>query len=159
MGVYWWAISAPVAGFLSDHFGRRKPIMMVGALLSFTALAATIYLPDWTHNSLRVLFFLLGCGGGTMIILFSSVKALNSADDQAAAMGFANTFVVGSGGIMQLLLGWMLDISAASYATSTTHFTTSHYRTAFLILMITTILAIVSAALIQETGKKRLRNP
>jgi len=148
-----WAIFAPVAGWLAELMQRRKPVLIGGALLSLSTLALLIYLPGWSTASLRSLLFLCGCGGSTMIVLFSSVKELNDQRSNAAAMGFANMFVVGSGGILQFLLGWMLDLSAGNFnQAGVLRFSVGDYHNAFAILLGSSIMALVAALLIRETG-------
>ena len=148
-----WALFAPLAGWLSEFMQLRKPVLIAGAILSLSTLALLIYLPGWSTISLRSLLFLCGCGGSTMIVLFSSVKELNDQRSNAAAMGFANMFVVGSGGILQFLLGWMLDLSAGNFnQAGVLRFALHDYHKAFAILIGTAFMALVTALLIRETG-------
>jgi len=102
-----------------------------------------------------------------MIVLFSSVRELNNPDNNAAAMGFANMFVVGSGGILQALLGWRLDVNRAGalaqsgQATESLNITTipvysaANYSSAFTLLIASSVLAVVAAMLIRESGSGR----
>ena len=164
-----WGLAAPLAGWLSDFQGKRKPVQIAGALLALVALCLLIYLPDWSPASLRMLFFAAGCGGSTMIVLFSSVRELNDPDDGAAAMGFANMFVVGSGGILQALLGWRLDVNRvkalvpsgeaidALTITETPVYSAANYSSAFILLIISSVLAVIAAMLIRETGSGRIK--
>jgi len=149
-----WAIFAPVAGWLSEFLRLRKPVMIGGAVLSLSTLALLIYVPGWSTTSLRGLIFLCGCGGSTMIVLFSSVKELNDQRSNAAAMGFANMFVVGSGGILQFLIGWILDLSAGNLnqASALLRFSVDDYHRAFGILIGTSFMALLCALLIRESG-------
>ena len=104
-----------------------------------------------------------------MIVLFSSVRELNDPDDGAAAMGFANMFVVGSGGILQALLGWRLDVNRvkalvpsgeaidALTITETPVYSAANYSSAFILLIISSVLAVIAAMLIRETGSGRIK--
>jgi len=162
-----WGLAAPLAGWLSDFLGRRKPVQISGALIALGALCLTIYLPNWSPVWLCVLFFIAGCGGSTMIVLFSSVRELNNPDNNAAAMGFANMFVVGSGGILQALLGWRLDVNRAGALaqsgqpaeslniTTIPVYSAANYSSAFTLLIASSVLAVVAAMLIRESGSGR----
>ena len=88
-----------------------------------------------------------------MIVLFGSVRELNRPSNNAAAMGFCNMFVVGSGGIMQFLLGWMLDKSAASASATASQqiYSATDFSFAFNALLITSAMALLAAVLIRET--------
>ena len=148
-----WAMFAPVAGWLSEFTQRRKPVLIGGAIVSLTSLSLLIYVPGWSTASLLGLLFICGCAGSTMIVLFSSVKELNDQRSNAAAMGFANMFVVGSGGILQFLLGWMLDLSAGNFnQAAVLRFSVDNYQQSFTLLIASSFMALVTAVLIRETG-------
>lgn len=148
-----WALSAPPAGWLSDKIGRRKPVMLIGAVLALTGMTLILHVDGWVKWQLALLFFMTGCGGSTMIVLFGSVRELNRTSNNAAAMGFCNMFVVGSGGVMQFLIGWLLDKSAASEAVLAAQqvYGASDFGFAFNALLVTCVLALLAALLIRET--------
>ena len=160
-----WALSAPMAGWMSDRIGRRKPVLMAGALLSLLAMALLVYIPVWSKWQLAFLFFIAGCGGSAMIVLFGSVRELNRPANNAAAMGFCNMFVVGSGGVMQFLLGWMLDLSAGSATDDSLSvglksagiesYAATDFQYAFNALVATCALSVLVAALVRETHCKQ----
>ena len=148
-----WALAAPLAGWLSERMRKRKPIMIAGALMALAGMALLVYIDGWLKWQLAALFFMTGCGGSTMIVLFGSVRELNRPSNNAAAMGFCNMFVVGSGGIMQFLLGWMLDKSAASASATASQqiYSATDFSFAFNALLITSAMALLAAVLIRET--------
>lgn len=147
-----WGVAAPVAGWLTDRQGYRKTIEVGGALLALICLSLLIYLPGWSLQSLSVLFFLAGCGGSTMILLFSSIREVNNKQNSAAAMGFANMFVVGAGGILQAVIGWLLDRNDVDIINGVPQYTSSHFQSALLILIGTSVLALVAATRIRENS-------
>ena len=68
-----WMIGSPLAGWLSDRLGRRKPLLFGGATISLIALAAILYLPLANPFLLSVLFFVQGIDGGAMAVLYSVI--------------------------------------------------------------------------------------
>ncbi len=149
-----WAITAPLAGWLSDKLARRKPVMIAGAVMALSGMVLLVYVGGWLTWQLATLFFITGCGGSTMIVLFGSVRELNRPSNNAAAMGFCNMFVVGSGGIMQFLLGWLLDSSSANPilpGSIAQIYDASDFRFAFNAILVTSVLALLAALLIRET--------
>ncbi len=146
-----WGIAAPIAGWFADASGKRKLIEVAGALLALIALSLLIYIPGWSLRSMSILFFLTGCGGSTMILLFSSIRRVNSDKNSAAAMGFANMFVVGAGGILQAVIGWLLDRNDVQLSAGIPEYTAAHFQSALLILIGTSVLALISALLIRES--------
>ena len=131
---------------------------MGGALLALICLSLLIYLPGWSLQSLSVLFFLAGCGGSTMILLFSSIREVNNKQNSAAAMGFANMFVVGAGGILQAVIGWLLDRNDVDIINGVPQYTSSHFQSALLILIGTSVLALVAATRIREKNVPAIPN-
>lgn len=106
-----WAIGAPLLGWASDRIGRRKPVILVGLLVSLTALCLIIFAGVAGTAMLSVLFFIAGFGGSTMVLSYVAVRELNPSDSAATALGLMNTVVVASGAILQPLIGWILDLN------------------------------------------------
>jgi MFS family permease len=105
-----WAIGSPVAGWLSDRLGRRKPILQASMAIGLTALSAIIYLPGLSLPVLSALFVLSGMCFGAMAVGFAMARAANSTEVTGAAYGFVNMAVTGTGAIFQPLIGWLLDL-------------------------------------------------
>lgn len=157
-----WAVTAPLAGWLSDRSGRRKPVLLTGTLLSLAGMALLVYINSWGKWQLALLFFVAGSGGSAMIVLFGSVRELNRPVNNAAAMGFCNMFVVGSGGVMQFLLGWMLDWNAGGQVSDGSlntgqkslgieSYSAGDFHFAFNALIFTCVLSVLAAVLVRET--------
>ena len=41
-----WIIGCPLLGYISDRIGRRKPVLIGGALVMLTAAIAAVFLPE-----------------------------------------------------------------------------------------------------------------
>ena len=104
-----WGVGAPAIGWLSDHLGRRRVPMLLSAAIAGVLLAAVIFGPRWPLWALGVILALHGAAASSMILSFALVKEHNPAAASAVAMGVVNTFVVGSGALLQPLVGWLLD--------------------------------------------------
>ncbi len=104
-----WAIGSVAAGSLSDALGRRRPVILWGATLCALGFATLISLPSPSHLVMNALFLLTGLGGSTMVLTFALVRDGNPGAHASAAMGMVNTCVVGSGAVMQPLIGWLLE--------------------------------------------------
>ena len=62
-----------------------------------------------TAAAMAVTILLLGAGGSAMTVCFGSVRELNPPAYANTAAGLMNMCVVGSGAVLQPLLGWQLD--------------------------------------------------
>ena len=69
-----------------------------------------------------------------------------------SAVAFVNTWVVASGAVLQPVIGWVLDLHCdGTLISGVLQFAQAVYKEAFLILIITGIIAIISALLSRET--------
>lgn len=105
-----WAIGSPLAGALSDRLGRRRLPMMAGALLGLASLLLLFYVPGLPTPLLSALFFVTGLGLSSMAIAYAMARETVPARDAGAALGLANSLIVGSGAVFQPLVGWLLDL-------------------------------------------------
>jgi len=147
-----WAIGSPLAGWVSDITGRRKPVLIVGAIVSLNTFLLLIYLHNLTTTSISLLFILCGLGGSTMVIVFGSVRESNHASNGASAMGFVNMFVVGSGAVMQPLIGWLLEKNwQGQLQDGLPFYSTDIFRVALHALVAGLLIAAISTFLLRET--------
>jgi len=106
-----WASFSPLVGWASDRMQRRNLILQVGALIALVSLVTVIHFTPQSTSMLMVMIFLTGAGGCAMTVCFSSVKELNSLDYSSTSLGLMNMCIVGSGAVMQPLIGWLLDLN------------------------------------------------
>jgi MFS family permease len=87
-----WVIGCPILGYVADHFGRRKPVLIGGILLMLVSALAILYLPVGTVPP-YVLGFLLGFGSGAAMIPYSIIKEVNPDEVKGSATGAINFLV------------------------------------------------------------------
>ena len=104
-----WAVFSPFVGWASDRMGRRNLILKCGALISLLSLTVVVHFTPQGTAMLMLMIFLTGAGGSAMTVCFSSVKELNQLTYSSTALGLMNMCIVGSGAVMQPLIGWLLD--------------------------------------------------
>ena len=80
-----WLIFAPVAGWVSDRLGRRKPVLIVGGTISLIALIVILTIQTNSALLMGALFFVQGAGGCAMIICFSVMRDYNPHGNTSAA--------------------------------------------------------------------------
>ena len=147
-----WAIGSPVMGWLSDAIGRRKPVLIGGALIALCTLIVIIY-ADIQHTGLLALLFLVnGLGSCSMVVCFGLVREWNHAKNTASAVGFTNMWVVASGAVMQPLIGWLLDRQWSGEMISDVRvYSSDAYQVALSSLIVLSVLALIAALLVRET--------
>jgi MFS family permease len=147
-----WAIFSPLVGWVSDKTGRRNPILTIGAIISISAFSIVIFYTPENTVLLMAMIFLTGMGGCAMTVCFSSVKELNSLEYSSTALGLMNMFVVGSGAVMQPLLGWLLDMNWTGASVDGARvYTESAYTLAFVSLLVVNVAALIGSFMLRET--------
>jgi len=152
-----WAIFSPVVGWLSDRIGLRNPIMIVGSIISLTAFGVVVFYTPESTALLMLMIFLTGVGGCSMTTCFSSVKELNNLEYSSTALGLMNMCIVGSGAVMQPLIGWLLDINwAGTIVDGARVYSATAYTSALSSLLMVNMAALVGSLLLRETRCKQV---
>jgi MFS family permease len=152
-----WAIFSPLAGWASDRMGRRNPILRAGALTSLLALVCLVYFTPDSTALLMALIFVLGVGGCAMTVCFGSVKELNDVNYASTSLGLMNMCIVGSGAVMQPLIGWLLDTNwDGNLQQGARVYDAGNYSTAFTSLLVVNLAALAGTLLLRETRCQQL---
>ena len=147
-----WAIFSPLAGWASDRIGRRNPILIGGSLLAFAALAVLIYATPKDTAPLMALIFVIGAGGSSMTVCFGSVRELNDIEYSSTSLGLMNMCIVGSGAVMQPLIGWLLDLNwDGRLVDGARVYGAAAYDSALASLLVTTAAALAAGLVLRET--------
>lgn len=102
-----WVIGCPLLGYLADRIGRRKPVLIGGALLMLAATVTFVYLPGVMPPYL--LGLLIGIGSGAAMILYSIIKEVNPDDVKGSATGAINFLVFTLSALLAPAYGWLLN--------------------------------------------------
>ncbi|MFA5250835.1 MAG: MFS transporter [Parachlamydiales bacterium] len=151
---------APVFGFLSDFFQRRKPVMFLGALGCLAALLVLLFSLHLSLFSLYLLFFLIGFFSGSQVLGYPLIAESNPAKLSATASGLAVLIVVGLGyGAGLPLVGALLDGASSqpncAFGLCRTYSAAAFLR-AFLVLPIGLMASLVSIFFMKETRCRSL---
>lgn len=147
-----WAIGSPVMGWLSDAIGRRKPVLISGAIVALFTLIVIIHIDVQRPVLLALLFFVNGLGCCSMVVCFGLVRESNQAKNTASAVGFTNMWIVASGAFMQPLIGWLLDRQWGGEAMNDVRvYSSDAYQIALSSLIILSVCALIAALLVRET--------
>jgi MFS family permease len=154
-----WAIFSPLCGWASDRIGRRNPILRAGALVALLALLFLIYFTPDNTALLMALIFVLGAGGSAMTVCFGSVKELNDINYSSTSLGLMNMCIVGSGAVMQPLIGWLLDLNwDGSLQQGARVYSAAGYNAAFASLLVVTLAALAGTLLLRETWCRQVND-
>jgi len=147
-----WGVGAPLFGWLADRYRRRKLFMVAGATLSTVGIAAAVYLPHAGTVTLAASLVVQGLGASSMVLCFAVGRESTPLWAAGATIGIINGFVVGSGAVLQPLLGWLLDRAwDGTLVEGARLYTRGAYESAFLILPVIGVFGIIVALIVRET--------
>jgi MFS family permease len=142
-----WIIGCPLLGFISDRIGRRKPVILGGALVLMICLAWTLYgradvFPPYLVG------LTIGITSGAAMLPYTVIKEANPPQFGGTATGVINflnfTFSALLGPVFAWLLRYVSDGAELMKA--------EHYQTAFMPLLFGVAAAIGLTLLLRETG-------
>jgi len=103
-----WIIGCPLMGFISDRMGRRKPVLIGGAVaMGFLTVFAIYVQPPMAVRYLVALG--LGIASGAAMIPFSMIKEANPPEVKGSAAGAMNFLCFGVTGVLSPFIARMLD--------------------------------------------------
>ena len=153
-----WGIAAPFVGGLSDRIGRRKPVLIVGLVLSIAGLSILALSPTLSVGALYATFAVTGVGGATMILTFALCRETTPLWARGAALGVVNGAVTGSGALFQPLLGWVLDsLWGGAESDGARIYTFEGYQLAIICLVCSSVIALVASFALSETYCRQQR--
>ncbi len=84
-----WIIGCPLLGFVSDRLGRRKPVILAGALVLLACLAWILYGPADVLPP-YVLGIVAGMASGAAMLPYTVIKEANPPELSGTATGVVN---------------------------------------------------------------------
>lgn len=152
-----WACLSPFLGWLSDRLQRRNLILQAGAVISLLSLISIIHFTPQSTATLMALIFVCGAGGSAMTVCFSSVKELNSLNYSSTSLGLMNMCIVGSGAVMQPLIGWLLDLNWDNTLIDGARiYSDNAYVTALSSLIVVNLAALIASFMLRETHCRQI---
>jgi MFS family permease len=142
-----WIIGCPLLGFVSDRIGRRKPVIIAGAIALGICLAWILYGQPGTLPP-YVLGILTGIASGAAMLTYTVIKEANPPRVSGSATGVVNFINFTFSAMLGPFFAWLL-LSSAGDLTGPGH---AQYQSAFSPMLLGVALAILLAMLLRETG-------
>jgi MFS family permease len=151
-----WGIGAPFMGWLSDRIGARRPIMIVGALVSTLTFVAVIQMPWLPLTAVSVVCLVHGIGASAMVLGFASAREHNPPQMSSTAMAIVNVAVIGSGAIFQPLVGLLLDLQwEGALVAGARVYSAEAFRLALSAISVAGVGGLCAALLMKESLARR----
>ena len=149
-------IGSPLMGLLSDRIIKKRKIVV--NVSSVILLVIMIFLYFWvsTIPTIGLYLICLGLGifsVGSIAIGYALIKDLFPIEIAGTSVGVANFFPFLMGALYQPLMGYILELNGKIGES----YTAIGYQNAFLVLLISSIIACVASFFIKENDHKSLK--
>jgi len=140
-----WIIGCPLLGFISDRIGRRKPVIIGGALVLLGCLSWILYGPTNVFPP-YFLGLLAGIASGAAMLPYTVIKEINPPEYGGTATGVINFLNFTFSALLGPVFGWILLDASGGAA----QLELAHFQTAFKPLLYGVAMAIFFALVLQE---------
>jgi MFS family permease len=142
-----WIIGCPLLGFISDRLGRRKPVILGGAIALLACVAWILFgitgvFPPY------IVGLVTGVASGAAMLPYTVIKEANPPQFGGTATGVVNFLNFTFSALLGPVFGWLLQhVSGGSGSMEK-----GHYQSAFTPLLLGIAIAIVLSFFLRETG-------
>lgn len=150
-------VGSPILGFLSDRVlkSRKKVFVLCTSGLTLMLVFINIFPSGLSHPVLYILFFIFAIFASSIVVIgFTMTKELFPVEIAGTSVGTVNLFPFLGGAIFMPILGKVLD----AYPKSTTGYSIDAYSTILLILLGTSLAALICTFLMKETFPGEVSN-
>ena len=149
------AIGSPIAGLISDRLGLRKRPMIIGSLAAIVLILLIMYAPTYSLSTEILIYFALGFFMAFQVIGYPVITESNP-DSIVATAASVGSVLIMSGGILVVVYGWLLKLSAGVSSTVTKQYLARDFLYANYFVLGSVIAALIAALLIKETYGRSL---
>jgi MFS family permease len=147
-----WLVGGPVNGFISDFFKTRTKVIKISIILTFVCLSMVIYLSSMPFYLVYILLFLTGFFSSAELLYFSIAMEMNSFKQRATACAFTNFLVSIGDGIIQPLIGYLLDFKwTGSMIENIRSYSAKNYQFAMSSLVIGVVISLILVFFIKDS--------
>ena len=147
-----FAVGALGSGLLSDYIGRRKPLIVGGSLLYVLCWLPILLLWQlplaWSYTQ----FFVMGFCASGFTLGWASAKEVNPPALSGMATSLVNTGSFIGAGILQPLVGWVMDKAwNGQMLDGARIYTPENYQAGLAVMFAFALIGLIGACFIRET--------
>ena len=145
-------IGCPLAGWISDSMGRRKPVMIIGALVALGVVLILVCDARLSFVACILLFLLLGIVSGAQVIGYPLVAEGSRRVVTAMSVSVVNITTIAGIGLIQSLFGRIVDIEVTHRLHHfSSNFIAADFSWAMWLFPLGNIIALIAACIVKET--------
>lgn len=148
-----WIIGCPLLGLISDRIGRRKPVIIVSAVVLFNCMAWILFGPSNIFPP-YVLGLIAGIASGAAMLPYTVIKEVNPPEFGGTATGVVNFINFTFSALLGPVFGWNLQ----KVSGGASQLELPHFQRAFQPMLVGVLIAIVLCLLLKETGAAVKKN-
>ncbi len=149
-----WIIGCPLLGFISDRIGRRKPVIMGGAIVLLFMLAWGLYGRPGVFPPYMI-GLIIGIASGAAMLPYTVIKEANPPQYGGTATGVINFINFTFSALLGPVFGWRFMNASGGAVTPTLR----DYQTTFSPLLVGVFIAIILVWILKETGPAARKTP
>lgn len=157
MSLLGFALGSLALGYFSDRIGRRRPVLicsLAAQAACWGPLAAGMALPGATGYAL---FAALGASASGFTLSWACAKEVSPPALSGMATSFVNAGQFLAVGILQPLVGWLLDRGwHGELVEGARRYAPGDYRLALGVLLALTVAGVVAALFLRETNCRNI---
>jgi MFS family permease len=147
-----WMIGCPLLGALSDRLGRRKPVIIGGAVVLFVCVAWALYgragiIPPYVAG------IVMGVASGAAMLPYTVIKESLPRELGGTATGVINFVIFTLSALAGPVFAWTMQTISGAGPVGL-----EHYQTTFQPLLYGVGLAMLLTLFLRETGPASVRS-
>jgi MFS family permease len=142
-----WMIGCPLLGFISDRFGRRKPVIMGGTIMLLAVLAWILFGNAAIFRG-HAVGILMGIASGAAMLPYTVIKEANPPELGGSATGVINFINFTFSALLGPVFGARLVQGPEGSDTNALE----QYQAGFRPLLYGILLALILTVFLKETG-------
>lgn len=146
-----WGFGGPLAGWLSDKLGLRRPLMFLSAACGAILMSAILFFPSLSTWQIYVLFFLYGLTNCGLAMAYALATEINCRSVVGVSIAFANMSSIIIGAALQPIFGQVLEWTVGHKVIDIATLTAFDFRHAVLLLPVCSLIAFLAVFKIRET--------
>lgn len=152
-----FALSSYAAGWLSDHIGRRRPVLLVAGVACCLSWLAILLLPWGLGLSGYLLFGISGLATAAVAPAYALAKELARPAVSGMAIALVNTALFLGAALMQPAFGWAMELTwDGRVIDGIRQYAWSDYRNGLWLSFGVSLLGMAGALVMRETHNRNV---